>query len=85
MPVPSDLVGRYLLEYLHGLNPYYWFRLDPEGLIRHMIKGYGYLWLPAAPFAFLGLILSLTRLRKPPIGVGVVLSQFEAENIATGR
>jgi hypothetical protein len=61
----NEKVGRYLLEYLHGLNPYYWFRLDPEGLVRHMIKGYGYLWLPAAPFAFLGLILSLARLRKP--------------------
>ncbi len=58
-------IGHYFSEYLHGLSPYYWYRLDAEGLTRHIIKGYGYLWLPTLPLAALGLGLSLARLRKP--------------------
>lgn len=51
--------------YLGGLNPGYWYDPAPDGLVRHIMKGYSYLWLPGLPFVLLGLAVSLMRIRKP--------------------
>jgi hypothetical protein len=49
------------LEYLHGLNPAYWFVPDEGGLARHNMKDYAYLIRWAFPFAMLGLALTVWR------------------------
>ncbi|MFZ3078458.1 MAG: glycosyltransferase family 39 protein, partial [Bellilinea sp.] len=61
----SEKLARYTREYLNGLNPLYWYDLTPSGLIRHIMKGYTPLWLPALPFVVFGFGLALTRIRKP--------------------
>lgn len=64
MPLREKLL-RFGQEYMRGINPLYWYDPTPDGLVRHIMKGYGYLWLPALPLTVLGLILTLVRLRKP--------------------
>jgi len=59
-----EKLGRFLQEYLAGINPLYWFDPTPDGLVRHIMKGYSYLWLPALPFTALGLGLSVMHFRK---------------------
>ncbi len=64
LSLPQKL-GRYLSEYLKGLNPIYWYQRDSQGLVRHIMRNYGYLWRPALPFTVAGLLICLTRIRRP--------------------
>lgn len=52
------------LEYVRALNPYYWFFTNPVDLPRHVMKGYGHLWLPALPVIAIGLGNCLANLRS---------------------
>lgn len=61
----SEKLARYAREYLNGINPLYWYDPTPDGLIRHIMKGYSRLWLPALPFVVFGLGLAFARIRKP--------------------
>ena len=63
LTLPQKL-ARFGQEYLRGLNPVFWFDPTPEGLVRHVMKGYSYLWLPALPFVLLGFGLTLVRIGK---------------------
>ncbi len=57
---------RFGTEYLHGLNPLYWFIPNPlVDLARHQMKGYGYILSIAFPFFMGGLWLMLKNLRSP--------------------
>lgn len=48
-----------------GLNPLYWYFPNEHDLIRHLMKGYGYLpWL-FLPFTLLGLLRCLRQRREP--------------------
>lgn len=61
----GEKLARYAREYLSGLNPLYWYDPTPEGLVRHIMKGYSRLWLPALPFVICGIALAFARIRKP--------------------
>lgn len=56
-------VGLYLSSYLSGLNPFYWFFPNSKDLIRYVMRGYGNIAMPMLPFAALGLVMILKRLR----------------------
>lgn len=60
----AEKINLFVQYYLGGLNPGYWYDPTPDGLVRHIMKGYSYLWLPGLPFVLLGLALSLMRICK---------------------
>ncbi|MCC6189557.1 MAG: hypothetical protein IT318_11000 [Anaerolineales bacterium] len=53
-------------EYVYGLSPAFWY-LSPNGrdIARHVMNGYGNLWLPTLPLAIVGLLTALGRWRSP--------------------
>ena len=51
------------LEYLRGLDPFYWFTPDEGGLVRHQMNSYAYLTRWTFPFTLLGLALAVWRAR----------------------
>jgi hypothetical protein len=54
----------FVSEYAYGLSPKYWYGADnTRDLVRHQMKGWGYIWLPTLPFAAIGLGLSLWKVR----------------------
>ncbi len=58
-------LGRFIQEYWNGLRPDYWFSPNNgRDLIRHQLKGYGNLLLIAAPFAMIGLLITLKKFRS---------------------
>lgn len=61
----SEKIGRYFSEYLRGLNPFFWFNPEPEGLARHIMKGYGHLWRWSLPLAAVGFAAALVKFRSP--------------------
>ncbi len=67
-----EKIKLYLTEYLHGLNPIYWYTPDSQGLVRHIMKGYGYLLGWTLPFMVIGLVVSLRNIRKPIYRVPLV-------------
>ncbi|HET7378292.1 MAG TPA: hypothetical protein VFK30_16375, partial [Anaerolineae bacterium] len=61
----ADKVNQFVQEYLYGLNPVYWYSTDnTRDLIRHQMKGYGNLWWPTLPFAIIGLVMCLRKIRS---------------------
>ncbi len=50
-------------NYVFALNPGYWFIPNDADLPRHVMKGYGHIWIWAAPFAAVGLFVLLRRIR----------------------
>jgi hypothetical protein len=50
-------------EYLYGMSPQFWFLPNDRDLARHTIPGTGNLLLVTAPFALLGLVECLRRIR----------------------
>ena len=58
-------LGRYFSIYLQGLDPVYWYTPYSEGLARHIMLGYGYLWRPGLPLVLLGTALCVRRIRQP--------------------
>jgi hypothetical protein len=53
-------------NYLRGLNPAYWFIPNEADLPRHLMRGYGHISIWALPFASLGLVILLRRVREAP-------------------
>ncbi len=62
---PLEKARLYAREYLSGLYPLYWYVPDNGGLVRHVMKGYGYLLWYTLPFSALGMLVSLRNIRKP--------------------
>jgi hypothetical protein len=59
---PGPFIGKlkqYFTQYRRGFNLYYWFVPNHFDLDRHLMKGYGHLFLFTAPFMFLGLATAL--------------------------
>lgn len=53
-------------EYAYGLSPKYWYWPDnTRDLVRHQMKGWGYIWLPTLPFGALGLAICLRKIASP--------------------
>jgi 4-amino-4-deoxy-L-arabinose transferase-like glycosyltransferase len=58
-------INQFVQEYLYGLNPAYWYSADnTRDLIRHQMKGYGNLWWPTLPFAVIGILICLRKIRS---------------------
>lgn len=83
----SEKLGRFLSEYMRGLNPFYWFFPNQVDLSRHLMKGYGHiLWL-TIPFMLIGLLFSLRNIRKSEyrtILLAVLASPSGAALVALG-
>jgi hypothetical protein len=65
-------LGLFFTEYLRGFNPVYWYNPLPQGLERHIMLGYGYLWRPGLPLLLMGLVLTLLRIRQPAYRVVLI-------------
>ena len=57
-------LGNYFRDYASSLNPLYWFLPNQRDLARHIMKGYGHLFLATSPFFITGLVIVLARLRS---------------------
>ena len=61
----SGKVSHFLSEYLFGLSPQFWFLADNgRDIQRHVMKGYGNLWLPTLPLLVVGLVNAVRNLRS---------------------
>lgn len=54
----------FLQEYVRGLNPIYWYLPNGVDLQRHLMKGYGHLWLPGLPFALIGILWCIKHFKQ---------------------
>jgi len=74
-PIPlKDKLLSFWRTYSYGLSPGYWFIPNDHDLARHLMKGYGHLLRVTLPFAFLGLVQVIRRIRQP--AARVVLFAF---------
>jgi len=65
-PIPVyEKILSFLGNYLDGLNPMYWFSLNPSDLSRHIMKGMGHLGWFFFPFFFAGLLLGIKKWKDP--------------------
>jgi hypothetical protein len=62
--LPQKL-GIFGLEYLKGLNPFYWFLPNNTDFVRHVMKGYGHILLVTLPFFVAGIVRCFRNFRKP--------------------
>ena len=60
----SEKITRYLSEYGSGLSPWYWYIPNNRDLPRHLMKGYGHIFIATLPFALLGMLHILRNLRE---------------------
>ena len=60
-----EKLGRYLGEFLQGLNPAYWYLPNKVDLERHVMNHHGHVFWFTFPFLLAGLVLSLRRVRQP--------------------
>ncbi len=61
---PREKVLRLLDNYAIGISPTYWYIPNERDLPRHLMRGYGNISIWSAPFAFLGLIYLLRRVKE---------------------
>ena len=62
--LPQKL-GTFGMEYLNGLNPFYWFLPNRTDFVRHVMKGYGHILLVTFPFFLAGIVQCIRFFRKP--------------------
>lgn len=63
IPLKEKLL-RLVSNYGLGLSPAYWYLPNERDLPRHLMRGYGHISIWSAPFALLGLVLLLRRVRE---------------------
>jgi 4-amino-4-deoxy-L-arabinose transferase-like glycosyltransferase len=63
LTLPQKL-SRFFAEYLKGLSPSYWFSPLQDELVRHIMKGYGFLGQASLPFFLIGLWVSVKSIRS---------------------
>lgn len=61
----SEKVLRASAEYVYALSPAYWHFPNTRDLKRHVMGDYGHMLWPTLPFIVLGILLTLSRARKP--------------------
>jgi len=59
----DEKISRFGSEFLYGLSPGYWFVPNERDLPRHLMKGYGHIFILFLPFAILGLILAVRGIK----------------------
>jgi hypothetical protein len=62
---PLQKLGVFGMEYLQGLNPFYWFLPNRVDIVRHLMKGYGHILLVTLPFFLAGIVQCVRFFRKP--------------------
>jgi hypothetical protein len=60
----GEKLQTFLSEYAYGLSPVYWYLPNNHDLIRHVMKGYGHIFLATLPFMLIGLAICLKRWRS---------------------
>ena len=60
-----EKLGLYAQEYLSGMTPTYWFLANGHDLARHRMGDLGLIHWSMLPFAILGLIVVVMRIRQP--------------------
>ena len=61
----TEKLAHYAANYLHGLDPLYWYLPDSQELARHTMLGYGNLLRTTMPLGLLGVGLAFIRFRSP--------------------
>jgi hypothetical protein len=60
----TEKIGNFVRYYTRALSPAYWFVPHGDDLIRHVMKGYGHILPIMLPFALMGLIVALRKIRE---------------------
>ncbi|TFH36387.1 MAG: hypothetical protein E4G99_05080 [Anaerolineales bacterium] len=77
----------FVVNYLQGLNPLYWFVPEPAELPRHIMKGYGHIPLLFLPLFIIGQIQLLRNLRQSEfrtIGLLILVAPLGGAIVAIG-
>jgi hypothetical protein len=61
----SEKLEHYFKEYFFGLSPVYWFINNTRDMERHLMGGLGNIEVIALPFAVIGLLWTLVKIRQP--------------------
>ncbi len=61
----AEKLRLYFAQYLHALDPLYWYLPHLEDLARHTMPGYGHLLRQTFPLGILGVGLAVARFRSP--------------------
>ena len=83
----AEKIKLFVLNYLQGLNPYYWFFPNPNELSRHLMKGYGHIHLLFLPLFLIGLLVLIRNLRQPEyrvVGLLLLVSPLGGAIVAMG-
>ncbi len=83
----TEKIQTFGLNYLQGLNPYYWFFPNPNELPRHIMKGYGHIHLLFLPLFLIGLAVLIRNLRQPEfrvVGLLILVSPLGGAIVAIG-
>ncbi|HZU87235.1 MAG TPA: glycosyltransferase family 39 protein [Anaerolineaceae bacterium] len=60
-----EKLGNFIGQYLHGLDPQYWYFYNTEDFSRHRFGEYGHLFWLLLPFGLAGVYRALRRIRQP--------------------
>jgi hypothetical protein len=60
----TDKITTFAANYVHGLDPAYWYLPNSLDLPRHVMKGYGHILLATFPLAMVGLVLTAFHIRQ---------------------
>ena len=63
---------QFIQLYTYGLNPLYWYLPNDHDLVRHVMKGYGHIWIATLPFALCGLYRVGRKIADPKYRVLLV-------------
>ena len=83
----GDKLATFVVTYLNGLSPRYWFWPDQPDMDRHQMKGMGRFSLLALPFVLVGLGICLRRWRSPAhrvVLIAVLSAPFAAALVGIG-
>lgn len=76
-----EKIQKYFSLYFSALSPWYWYFPGETTLQRHIMKGYGHIMIWTLPFALLGLIETIRRVREPVFRI--ILIGWLATPVAT--
>jgi hypothetical protein len=69
----GEKIGNFAREYLHGLNPIYWYLPNQLDFERHLMKDYGHLWQPGFPFLLIGIGWCFRHFRQSQARILLIL------------
>ena len=76
-----EKIQKYFSLYFSALSPWYWYFPGETTIQRHIMKGYGHIMIWTLPFALLGLIETIRRVREPAFRI--ILIGWLATPVAT--